>query len=49
MVEEDDESGSESEAFSLEQTASDRESTRSAGSGVTTKVGAPDASTMSAR
>ncbi|KAI8665773.1 hypothetical protein NCS57_00799800 [Fusarium keratoplasticum] len=38
MVEEDDESGSESEAFSLEQTASSRESTRSAGSGVTTKT-----------
>ncbi|KAJ4174146.1 component of the polarisome [Fusarium falciforme] len=49
MVEEDDESGSESEAFSLEQTASSREGTRSAGSDVTTKVGAPDAFTMSAR
>jgi hypothetical protein len=49
MVEEHDESESESDEFSLEQAASSRESTRSAGSGVTTKVGALDASTMSTK
>ncbi|KAH7276247.1 hypothetical protein MRS44_005579 [Fusarium solani] len=38
MVEEHDESESESDEFSLEQAASSRESTRSAGSGVTTKT-----------